>query len=140
MNKLLDCFAGLILAVIVGSFASAEAETDQGAALEARAVALYRMGKTSEAIPLAERAVAIREETLGASHPSVATSLNNLAALYQSQGPTLTPSRCSSARWLFMSAGSALTMTKSRNRLMVWPRYTKSKAATRKPNYFIDAS
>ena len=33
-----------------------------------------------------ERALAIREQQLGATHPDTATSLNNLAALYQSQG------------------------------------------------------
>ena len=36
--------------------------------------------------PLYERALAIREEVLGAEHPAVATSLNNLAGLYQKQG------------------------------------------------------
>jgi Tetratricopeptide repeat len=141
MRKLLDRFGGFIVAVIVSSFASAGAQTDQGAAaLDASAVALYRMGKTSEAIPLAERAVAIREETLGPSDPSVATSLTNLAALYRAKAATPTPRRCSSVHWLFVNARSALPMTKSRNRLMVWLRYIKSKGATRKPNYFIDAN
>ena len=32
------------------------------------------------------RALAIREKQLGAEHPDTATSLNNLAGLYQSQG------------------------------------------------------
>ncbi|WP_415846536.1 tetratricopeptide repeat protein, partial [Vibrio aerogenes] len=38
------------------------------------------------ALPLYERALAIREASLGESHPDVATSLNNLAGLYLSQG------------------------------------------------------
>ena len=47
---------------------------------------LYQQGKYAEAIPLAEKALAIQEKVLGKEHPDVATSLNNLAALYQSQG------------------------------------------------------
>ncbi len=33
-----------------------------------------------------ERALAIREQVLGPNHPDTASSLNNLAALYDSQG------------------------------------------------------
>ncbi|MEN9216312.1 MAG: tetratricopeptide repeat-containing protein, partial [Gloeomargarita sp. HHBFW_bins_162] len=40
----------------------------------------------SEAIPLAQRSLAIREKALGPDHPDVATSLNNLAGLYELQG------------------------------------------------------
>ncbi|MBE9004106.1 CHAT domain-containing protein [Fortiea sp. LEGE XX443] len=47
---------------------------------------LYQEGKYTTAIPLAERALAIREKVLGKEHPDVATSLNNLAFLYQRQG------------------------------------------------------
>jgi tetratricopeptide (TPR) repeat protein len=43
-------------------------------------------GKYAEAEPLYARALAIREQELGASHPYTATSLNNLAALYENQG------------------------------------------------------
>ncbi|NEU84560.1 CHAT domain-containing tetratricopeptide repeat protein, partial [Nostoc sp. UIC 10630] len=39
-----------------------------------------------EAIPLAERMLAIRKKLLGNEHPDVATSLNNLAGLYSRQG------------------------------------------------------
>jgi len=39
-----------------------------------------------EAEPLHERALAIYEKALGAGHPYIARSLNNLAALYDSQG------------------------------------------------------
>ena len=43
---------------------------------------LYRAGRYIEAIPLAKRALAIRELQLGPEHPDTALSLNNLAALY----------------------------------------------------------
>ena len=47
---------------------------------------LYQQGKFNEAIPLAERSLAICKRNLGENHPVVAASLNNLAALYYSQG------------------------------------------------------
>ena len=40
---------------------------------------------TTEAEPLYERAILIREKVLGSEHPDVASSLNNLAALYDNQ-------------------------------------------------------
>jgi CHAT domain-containing protein len=47
---------------------------------------LYRVqGRYSEAEPLYKQALAIIKQQLGDNHPDTATSLNNLAALYQSQ-------------------------------------------------------
>ncbi len=42
--------------------------------------------KYAEAEPLYERALAIREEALGAEHPHVAQSLENYAALLRKTG------------------------------------------------------
>jgi tetratricopeptide (TPR) repeat protein len=48
---------------------------------------LYRaQGRYAEAEPLYQRSLAIREQALGAEHPDVAQSLNNLAELYRAQG------------------------------------------------------
>ncbi len=47
---------------------------------------LYRQGRYQEAIPLAERSLAIREKALGSHHPEVAESLNNLAILHYALG------------------------------------------------------
>jgi len=47
---------------------------------------LYGAGRHREAIPLAERALAISEAQLGPDHLSTATNLNNLAELYRSMG------------------------------------------------------
>jgi CHAT domain-containing protein/tetratricopeptide (TPR) repeat protein len=55
-------------------------------ALNAQVVQLYRTGKYADAIPLAQRALAINEKAFGTDDPNVATSLNNLAALYRAQG------------------------------------------------------
>ena len=47
---------------------------------------LYQRGRYYEAEPLSHRALAITERAPGLEHPTVATSLNNLAALYDEQG------------------------------------------------------
>jgi tetratricopeptide (TPR) repeat protein len=54
--------------------------------LNQQVIELYRAGRYSEAIPLAEQVLAIREQALGPDHPDTAISLNNLALLYASQG------------------------------------------------------
>jgi CHAT domain-containing protein len=43
-------------------------------------------GKYDDALPLADRALAIHEKALGAEHPDTADSLNNLAGLYEAKG------------------------------------------------------
>lgn len=45
----------------------------------------YGAGRHAEAIPIGECALAFCEKALGADHPNVGTSLNNLADLYKSQ-------------------------------------------------------
>jgi hypothetical protein len=50
--------------------------------LNKRVVELYNAGRYDEAIPLAERLLAIVEKELGAEDPAVADVLNNLAKLY----------------------------------------------------------
>jgi CHAT domain-containing protein/Tfp pilus assembly protein PilF len=62
------------------------ARSDEAAALQAKAEELSRQGKYADAIPLAQRALAIREKTLGPDHPNVATAMMSLASLYDDQG------------------------------------------------------
>jgi CHAT domain-containing protein/tetratricopeptide (TPR) repeat protein len=50
--------------------------------LNQRAVRLFQEGRYAEAIPLAERALALVEKVLGPNHISVAGALNNLASMY----------------------------------------------------------
>ncbi|BAY65055.1 peptidase-like protein [Calothrix brevissima NIES-22] len=66
--------------------AQQSAELAEAERLNQQVEQLYQQGKYSEAIPLAERALTIREQVLGKEHPDVATSLNNLAELYREQG------------------------------------------------------
>lgn len=54
-------------------------ELSEAKRLNQQVLQLLNQGKYSEAIPLAQRSLAIREKALGKEHPIVATSLNNLA-------------------------------------------------------------
>ena len=47
---------------------------------------LYRTGKYDRAVVVAKRALEVAEKNAGPNHPSVGTSLNNLALLYDTQG------------------------------------------------------
>jgi tetratricopeptide (TPR) repeat protein len=82
-NLVAALLVGLLLAVSGPACAQSPAEA---AALSEQVARLYEQGRYSDAIPLAERVVRIRETTLGANHPDVAQALNNLAILYQAQG------------------------------------------------------
>ena len=81
--------AGVVLPVLAqeGRSFSAEQATalKEAERLNEQVIQLYQQGKFSEAIPLAEQVLATRKRILGETHPDVATSLNNLALLYQSQ-------------------------------------------------------
>jgi CHAT domain-containing protein/Tfp pilus assembly protein PilF len=59
---------------------------DDANALIDWAIKLYDGGQYTEAIPLAQRALAINEKALGPEHFAVATDLNTLAVLYRVQG------------------------------------------------------
>lgn len=79
------CGLAMMLAVAVAGPASAQtaAEADK---LNAEVVRLYQAGKFAEAIPLAQRALRIREKALGPEHPDVGQSLSNLASVYRALG------------------------------------------------------
>jgi CHAT domain-containing protein len=61
-------------------------ELAEAARLNQQAIELYNQRKYTEAEPLYQRALAIRERILGTEHSAVATILNNLGALYRDQG------------------------------------------------------
>jgi tetratricopeptide (TPR) repeat protein len=65
---------------------TSQAVLDEVSELNKLVEKLYGEGKFAEAVPLAERALALRDKALGPMHPDVADSLNNLAGLYQDQG------------------------------------------------------
>ena len=80
---LILCGALWVAAVSVSAQSEDLKEAEQ---LNGQVVQLYEAGRYDDAVPLAERVLAIREKTLGAEHPEVATALNNLALLYRVKG------------------------------------------------------
>lgn len=86
--KLCARIALATLAISTGaaiSFAQSQPR-DMIESLNNQVVALYRAGKYSEAVLVAQRALALAEQQTAQDHPSVANSLNNLALLYHAQG------------------------------------------------------
>lgn len=75
------CWIGGLL-VPVDSLAQEPTWTE----LNSRVVRLYQEGRFSEAIPMAQGALETARSLYGMDHPYVATSLNNLGALYHSTG------------------------------------------------------
>ncbi len=55
-------------------------------ALNQEAVGLYRAGNYVRAVAVARAALEVAEHNVGKDHPAVATSLENLALLYEAQG------------------------------------------------------
>src|ERR1700683_1933767 len=87
MNSVRHIFLiAAVLALTCGFAASSLAQSRAADELNKRIHELSQAGKYAEAIPLAQRALAIREKALGPDHPAVARPLNNLAALYDDQG------------------------------------------------------
>ncbi len=66
--------------------AGAPETSDEATSLDKQVEALYSQGKFHEAMPLAERSLALREKALGATHPDIVVNLNNLANLYLALG------------------------------------------------------
>jgi CHAT domain-containing protein/Tfp pilus assembly protein PilF len=54
--------------------------------LHAQVMTALDAGKYDDALPLAQRVLAIRDKALGPDHPDVAASLGNLGAVYQGKG------------------------------------------------------
>ncbi|WP_437841994.1 tetratricopeptide repeat protein [Sorangium sp. So ce1153] len=65
---------------------AAQGPLEEAEQLNRRVVELEQAGRYDEAIPLARRALGLRERALGSEHPHVAQSLNNLAWLLQTKG------------------------------------------------------
>jgi tetratricopeptide (TPR) repeat protein len=86
--RLFDAFAlvgvclSFMLTMNVLVSAPSFAQQDQAAALDRKINELEGAGKYAEAIPLAQRLLAIQEQAHGRSHRDVATALNILGLLY----------------------------------------------------------
>jgi len=79
--------AGFAVIPFVGHVSSAAAQqTNKADELNKRVIELHNSGRYSDAIPIAQQVLAIREKARGRDHPDVAIALNNLALLYDNQG------------------------------------------------------
>jgi tetratricopeptide (TPR) repeat protein len=122
--------------LMVNSFAAAPAiaQQDEAAALDKRVAHLYQAGKFSEAVPLAQQLLAIREKALGPDHPSLSRPLSELANLYLAQG------RYAEAEPLYKRAlasarkGMVPTIPTSGHRSTTWPASTWRKVGTPTPS------
>ena len=65
---------------------SQENELEKANVLNVKVEQLYKQGRYTEALPLAQQILEIREKVLGPEHPDTATSLDNFAVLYESLG------------------------------------------------------
>jgi len=79
---------GVVLSHLIGSHSVVVAQEGafEAEMLTQQAHDLLQQGRYEEAIARSERALAIREQTLGPEHPDTARSLNNLAVLYHDMG------------------------------------------------------
>jgi tetratricopeptide (TPR) repeat protein len=80
----------IVVAIILWTSAAivptAAGPREEAAALQTKVEELFRAGKYADAVSLAQRALALRENALGPNHSDVATSLSWLAGVYQAQG------------------------------------------------------
>jgi tetratricopeptide (TPR) repeat protein len=60
-----------------------EIEIEEAKQLNQQTMNLIKQGRFAEAVPIAQKALSIREKVFGAEHPDTATSLNSLAELYR---------------------------------------------------------
>ena len=82
---------GLTTLIAIAALLSSPSVFAQGAGIEwdilnDEVKELYRTGQYVRAVVVGKKALKVAEEIVGPDHPSVATSLNNLALLYFNQG------------------------------------------------------
>jgi tetratricopeptide (TPR) repeat protein len=77
--------AAAFAAIIFVGAVSIAAAQDQGSELNRKLIELFNAGRNSDAIPIAQQLLAIREQTLGPDDPNVGQTLSYLGLLYQRQ-------------------------------------------------------
>jgi Tetratricopeptide repeat len=89
--------AALALGLLPG--APSWAGDDEASILTQQMKELYRAGKYMEALPLAQKALALREAELGPDDAKLAMPLNDLGTIHYNLGHTPLPSSSTSGRW-----------------------------------------
>ncbi|MEK7833760.1 MAG: tetratricopeptide repeat protein, partial [Acidobacteriota bacterium] len=91
MKRIAVALIGLLVAVGVfacNASAQESAGSEEADKLHTQVVELFHEKKFKEALPLAKRAVELREKTLGLSNEKTLASLKNLAAVYSEMKKT----------------------------------------------------
>ena len=86
LNFMAILLAGLLLAAshaVSGESGNISDAVVEASALNQQVIELEKQGRYSEAVPSAQRALALYEKARGHDHPDVATALYNLAELYR---------------------------------------------------------
>jgi len=84
MKTFITVFLSLVL--LFGAAASTHPQGSQWEMLNNEVMSLYQKGQYDRAVVVAKKALDLAEKARGPNHPDVATSLNNLAGLYDAQG------------------------------------------------------
>jgi len=84
MKRTMTALVALLLILCTGI--PAHAQGIEWETLNDEVMSLHKQGRYDRAIVVAKKALQVAEEAVGPDHPSVATSLNNLAFLYDAQG------------------------------------------------------
>jgi len=80
-SRVLNVFIGCLL--VLPSIVHAQGAGIEWDILNQEVVELYRAGKYDKAAVVAQGAIEVAEQNVGPDHPDVATSVENLAALYR---------------------------------------------------------
>ena len=86
MKHLLTITATCVLLCLTTSPVWAEGAGIEWDVLNDEVMELLRTGKYDRGVVVAKKALEVAEQNVGPDHPDVATSLNNLASLYNNQG------------------------------------------------------
>ena len=84
MMRALRSMAIVVAALFVAGFAISQGI--EWETLNQEVMDLYRAGRYDRAVVVAKKALEVAERNVGPDHSAVATSLNNLALLYNTQG------------------------------------------------------
>ena len=78
--------SALLFLLAFGAGTAVHAQGTEWETLNEEVGSLYKQGHYDRAVVVAKKALAFAEESVGRENPAVATSLNNLAVLYDTQG------------------------------------------------------
>ena len=83
--KLIRTVGVAVLLLLPSAPAFAQGAGIEWDVLSQEVVSLHQKGQYDRAVTIAKKALEIAEQSVGENHPDVATSLNNLALLYDAQ-------------------------------------------------------